>query len=436
MNNFVIFISLLLFTQLTNANAVTPANEKIARAEYPTNTLYKIWLDQQKNDRAALEFYNSLTEKHIVERNNEDANTVTVTYFAKGSGETDYIMQSGGPDFYGLRFRQIENSNIYFCVQIIPSDAWFAYGVNEFTRTSVEGSINLERTSMKHIYDGAVIGPHAPLSEHTLPAANVPTGTFHDSILNSKYMGENREVKVYVPADYNQAIAYNLVIQFDGQNYSANPKQAPIWQGWTPLPTIIDNLIYKQKIGPTIVVFISNQGNRTEDLISEKMTDFVALEVLPWVKENYNINTDPKRVVVSGPSRAGFAAMYTAYRHSNVIGAVLSQSGSLYYTLDENTNWPIYPEFEGKIIEYYKQSPYKNIQFYIDVGLYDLGLAAVGTNRQLRDVLKLKGYHVEYYQYNGGHSHLGWRHTIANGLIALLGLENNIAAGEPVNVTY
>ena len=120
-------------------------------------------------------------------------------------------------------------------------------------------------------------------------------------------MGENREVKVYVPADYNQAIAYNLVIQFDGQNYSANPKQAPIWKGWTPLPTIIDNLIYKQKIGPTIVVFISNQGNRTEDLISEKMTDFRALEVLPSVKENYNINTDPKRVVVSGPSRAGFS---------------------------------------------------------------------------------------------------------------------------------
>jgi len=423
MNNFVIFISLLLFTQVTNADVVTPANEKIARAEYPTNTLYKIWLHQQENDRAALEFYNSLTVKHIVERNNEEANTVTVTYFAKGSDDTDYIMQSGGPDFYGLRFRQIGNSNIYFCVQTIPSDAWFAYGVNEFKRTRVKGAINLEQTSMKHIYDGAVIGPDAPLSEHTLHKSNVPKGTTHDFILDSKLMGENREITVYLPADYNQEVAHNLVFQFDGQNYSASPEKGPIWHGWTPLPTIIDNLIDKKKIGPTIVVFIPNQGNRSDDLISKQMTDFVALEVLPWIKENYNINIDPKKVVVSGPSRAGFAAMYTAYRHSNLIGSVLSQSGSFYYTLDENTNWPIYPEFEGKIIESYKQSPQKNIQFYIDVGLYDLGLAAVGTNRQLRDVLELKGYQVEYYEYKGGHSHLGWRHTIANALIALLGLE-------------
>ena len=102
MNNLVIFVSLLLFVQVTNANTVTPANEKIARAEYPTNTLYKIWLDQQKNDNAALEFYNSLPEKHIIEQNNDHENTVTVTYFAKGSDDTDYIMQSGGPDFYGL----------------------------------------------------------------------------------------------------------------------------------------------------------------------------------------------------------------------------------------------------------------------------------------------------------------------------------------------
>lgn len=423
MNNLVIFVSLLLFVQVTNASTVTPANEKIARAEYPTNTLYKIWLDQQKNDNAALEFYNSLPEKHIIEQNNDHENTVTVTYFAKGSDDTDYIMQSGGPDFYGLRFKQIVNSDIYFCTQTIPSNAWFAYGVNEFKRIKVNGTIDLEQTSMKHIYDGAVVGPDAPLSEFVHNRLSVPKGTLRELSLDSKFMDEKREVQVYLPANYNQDIAHNLVFQFDGQNYSASPEKGPIWHGWTPLPTILDNLIYKQKIDPTIVVFVLNKGERSKDLISDKMTDFIALELLPKIKEMYNIKTAPKNVVVSGPSRAGFTAAYTAYRHSALIGSVLSQSGSFYYTLNENRNWPIYPEFEGKLISSYKHSARKNIQFYFDVGLYDLGLARVGTNRQLKDLLQSKDYQVDYYQYNGGHSHLGWRHTIAKGLISLVGKE-------------
>ncbi|WP_372771348.1 alpha/beta hydrolase [Pseudoalteromonas sp.] len=421
MNKLLIFLSLLLFIQATNVNAVTPAQEKIARTEYPTNTLYKIWLDQQKDESAALQFYNTIPEKHIIEVNKDLANTVTVTYFAKGSDNTDYIMLSGGPDFYGLRFKRIGSSQIYFCTQTIPSDAWFAYGVNEFKRTKVNGSIGLDKTSVEHIYDGAVIGPDAPLSEYILNRKSIPKGSMRDFSFESKFMDEKRDIKIYLPAVYNQNVAHNLVFQFDGQNYSTDPENGPAWHGWTPLPTILDNLIHEKEIGPTIVIFVLNQGNRSKDLISELMTNFIALELLPWIKEKYTITTDPKRVVVSGPSRAGFAAMYTAYRHSNLIGSVLSQSGSFYYTLNEHKNWPIYPEFEGTLVSSYKQSPKKDIQFYMDVGLYDLGLAAVGTNRQLRDVLELKGYQVEYYQYKGGHSHLGWRHTIAKGLKSLIG---------------
>ncbi|MCL1079706.1 esterase family protein [Parashewanella spongiae] len=422
MNKVLILLSLLIFTftQATNVNAVTQEDEQIARTEYPTNTLYKIWLDQQINDNAALDFYNTLTEKHILELNKE--NKATVTYFAKGSDDTEYIMQSGGPDFYGLRFKQIGKSGIYYCLQAIPLDAWFAYGVNEFKRIKVQGSTDLEKTVMEHIYDGAVIGPNAPLSVHVQYRRGVPKGTIHKFTLESKFMNEKREIQIYLPADYNQNVAHNLVFQLDGQNYSKGAEQDPIWHGWTPLPTILDNLIYEQKIGPTIAVFIVNQGNRSKELISERMTDFIALELLPWFKENYNIVSNPKNIVVSGPSRAGFTAANTALRHSNLIGSVLSQSGSFYYTLNENRNWPIYPEFEGKLLSNYKLSAKKAIQFYLDVGLYDLGLAVVGTNRQFRDVLQLQGYQVDYYEYKGGHSHLGWRHTIANGLISLIGI--------------
>jgi enterochelin esterase family protein len=423
MNKILNLFSLILFTSPVNASSIAPEQEKIVRAEYPTDTLYKLWLDQQENNSAALNFYNSLLEKHIIELNEKNKNIVNVTYFAKGSTDTDYIMQTGGPDLYGLRFKKIGSSNIYFCIQSIPKDAWFAYSVNEFKKTKILSPINIEQTSTVHIYDGTVIGPDAPLSAFIHPQLSTPKGTLQEFEIWSKHMKEQRKIQVYLPAAYNKDVTHSLVLQFDGQNYAALPGEQPDWQGWTPMPTILDNLIHQKKIGPTIAVFIHNQGNRSRDLISDQITDFVALELIPWVRENYNIASKSKEVIVSGASRAGFAAAHTALRHPSIVGAFLSQSGSFYYTLQEKDNWPVYPQFEGELVIKYKRSEKQDVRFYLDVGLYDLGLAAVGTNRQLRDVLELKGYQGFYYEYKGGHSHLSWRHTLDKGLNYLLGTE-------------
>lgn len=422
MNKFIVLALFVLAIPLS-ASEINPKHKQLAKKEYPTETLYQLWVDYRKNKQSLIEFYDGLTEKHIVELKQGNPNRAIVTYFARGSADTDYILQSGGPDFYGLRFKQIGSSGIYFCIQEIPNDAWFNYGVNEFKRTQPHEVGGVELTSMEHIYDGAVFGPAAPLSPYIYLNQNVPKGELLEVTLNSTFMNEARKVSIYIPANYNEEVAHNLVLQFDGENYSAGPEKGPAWQGWTPMPTVLDNLIHERKITPTIAIFIHNQGNRSGNLISKKMTDFVAIELVDWVRENYNISHAASNVVVSGASRGGFAAANTAFHHSNIIGSVLSQSGSFYYTDDEN--WPIYPEFEGELVLNYKNAENLGISFYLDVGLYDLGLGRVGVNRQLRDILELKGYKVDYYQYKGGHSYIGWRHTLAKGLISLLALQKN-----------
>jgi enterochelin esterase family protein len=45
----------------------------------------------------------------------------------------------------------------------------------------------------------------------------------------------------------------------------------------------------------------------------------------------------------------------------------------------------------------------------------------LGTNRELRDVLELKGYPVTYREVDGEHDNIWWRGSLADGLIALLG---------------
>jgi enterochelin esterase family protein len=411
---------IFILTSVATAQELSDDEKSIAKQEYPTETLYRIWLEYQKDEDSLVRFYNSLSEQHIIEPNEKNPREVVVTYFAKGKDDTEYFMQSGGPDFYGLRFRKIGDSPYYYCTQIVPSDAWFNYGINEFKRSNSYNESDLYQTSMDHVYDGAIIGPDAPLSQHVNSSSAIPKGELRDESLFSKFMDEERKLIVYLPPGYSNKTTYDLIIQLDGQNYLGNENNRENWQGWTPMPTIFDNLIAENDISPTIGVFILNQGNRSEDMVSESFSDFIALEVSSWVTENFSVS-DSSKIIVSGPSRAGFAAARVAYKHPDIINGVLSQSGSFYYTLKESENWPIYPEFEGKLLDDFKKSEKLPIQFYLEVGLYDLGLGRVGMNRQFRDILELKGYKVHYNEYKGGHSHLNWRHTLSTGLVHLLG---------------
>ncbi|KHT59388.1 hypothetical protein RJ44_08830 [Alteromonas macleodii] len=405
-------ISFAFFINIsTDANANAELREQI-KEEYPTEKLIEIFLAYKKDETSLSKFFDSLQEMHIVERDLENPEFSTVTYFAKGSTLTDYFMQSGGPDFYGLRFKQIGDSDYYYCVQRIPSNAWFNYGINEFKKISTETTA-FYKTEIEHVFDGSVIGPDAPLSQNVFH--NSDTRVVLEQIsIESKYMNSARDVFVYLPKTYEPDNSYNILIQLDGENFAVNASYDEQWKGWTPLPTILDNLHSQQKITPVIAIFVLNK-DRSKDLLNGAFPSFVVKEVLSTVTRKYQV--EPKKVVISGPSRAAYAAASTAFLHSEKVNGVLSQSGSFYYTLQKKENWPIYPKFEGKILKEYMDAETLPIDFYIDVGLYDLGLARVGTNRQFRDILKLKGYEVEYREYNGGHAHLNWRHSISDGLL-------------------
>ncbi|WP_420344943.1 hypothetical protein [Paenirhodobacter sp.] len=41
--------------------------------------------------------------------------------------------------------------------------------------------------------------------------------------------------------------------------------------------------------------------------------------------------------------------------------------------------------------------------------------------RSLRDILRLKGYPVDWRQYTGGHDDFVWRGALAGGMLALFG---------------
>jgi len=112
--------------------------------------------------------------------------------------------------------------------------------------------------------------------------------------------------------------------------------------------------------------------------------------------------------------------------HSDVIGNVLSQSGSYWITKDWETPppWPL-TEDTGDLVGEFRKSNRLPIRFYISVGRFESPGRMLGTNRELRDVLLLKGYQVTYQEFDGGHDSIWWRGALADGLIALIGRKAN-----------
>ena len=122
-------------------------------------------------------------------------------------------------------------------------------------------------------------------------------------------------------------------------------------------------------------------------------------------------------------SLGGLSASYCAFMHSEAIGNVLSQSGSYWITKDWQNARRVAPltEDTGDLVGEFRKSKRLPIRFYIEVGRFEAAGRMLGTNREFRDVLLLKGYPLTYNEVNGGHDDIWWRGSFAGGLISLLG---------------
>ena len=393
--------------------------KRIAKKELPTQSLYDLWEASLNDENVIDSFINKQTEKHIIEPIKGNDLDMLITYFCVPDEDTEYAMQSGGRDFLGLRFRRLGKTKLFFVTQVVANDARFNYGFNFFKLHKAGPNGEIVTREVVHTYDGMVVMPNAPKQPYIIEKEGVPKGKVLEMSVKSSFLNEERKITIHTPAGYDGKTLCNLLIVFDGESYGGKiGRRARI-----PTPTILDNLTAENKITPTITVLVWNMGKRGKDLISKDFADFIATELVPWARSKYNIHSESNKVIVAGSSRGGYAASFIALNHSDVIGNVLSQSGSYWIkgTKDEN-HW-IYPKDEGKLIKAFKNSQRLPIKFYMDVGLYDAGASMLGMNRELRSILEIKGYEVDYNEFNGGHSYVNWRGTFSDGLISLIGKE-------------
>ena len=239
----------------------------------------------------------------------------------------------------------------------------------------------------------------------------MPQGKLEGYQYTSQIMRQERKLTVYTPVAYERGSdGCGLLIMFDGRETAYDAKEIPV-------PLILDNLIAAQTI-PPIVVLLVHQVDREKELrCSEPFADFVAKELVPWMETHYGIGAKPHRVIVSGASLGGLMSAYCAYRHSERIGNVLSMSGSV----NQNPLGEAENAEPGWLIREYVVGPPRDVQFFLPIGQFENHFPqnAVVETRRFRDVLRAKGYAVEYREFSGQHDCVGWRGAFVDGLIRL-----------------
>jgi enterochelin esterase family protein len=403
---------------------------RMAEKNYPP-ALLDLWKEYVKDPTALDRFLAVRKGKGpIIEEVRGDNNNVNVIYLYFGNENTEKAEVFGGmrSGVGGTPMQRFMRTPLFFGTETVPKDSRFRYGftVTEARFAGPKESIQLseERDEMDTLNPDNFGGlsvlslPAAPPQLYVTPSDSLPHGKLTSTSLKSARLNEERPLSVYMPPGYDATTAADLLIVFDGQTYDGGPASL------IPTPTIMDNLISAKKIGPTIAVFVNNVGHRSLDLGgSAPFADFLALELIPWVRANYRIKEGPSHVVLAGSSRGGVAASHCAFFHPNVVGNVLSQSGA-FFVRNDDTNppaWPITLD-AGDIVLLFRNSPRLPVKFYLEVGRFD---SLVHLNREMRDVLLLKSYPVTYREFDGGHDYLAWRGSLADGLIALIGQNKN-----------
>jgi enterochelin esterase-like enzyme len=392
---------------------------RLARQAYPVKALYDLWEASFTDPTAVDRFIATRKGKTpVIDATPVSASETRVTYICLGDRDTERVVLNGGPDF-GVVMHRLGRTNLFLGTQLVANDARFEYSfaLREVHRFGPNGEVEI--TEEARTGPWLLEMPDAPKQPDIVVKDGVAKGKTVTATIKSTILSEDRTVTVYTPAGYDGKTACNLLVVFDGATYGGQPGQEP---AEIPAPAILDNLIAEKKIGPTVAILVSSMGKRNRDLTGSKpFADFIAGEVVPWARSHYTILPGAGSVVIAGSSLGGFAVSWCAFEHPEAIGNVLSQSGAYWVTKDWQTVRPPYPRETGMMIEMFKGRERLPIRFYIDVGRYDLGAALLGSNRELRDVLQLKGYDVDYRELDGGHDYEQWRGSLSDGLVSLLG---------------
>ncbi len=239
-----------------------------------------------------------------------------------------------------------------------------------------------------------------PYSELVLDGFELPThlgepdaaarGTVETHTFASEKLGNEREVRVYLPAGYSGGT----------DSYPLFLVQGLDWADKGRMVTALDNLI-GESIEPLVVAFVAPRnewwleggGSGTDAYV-----DMLAEELVPFLEDNYRLEKKADARALMGTTGFGLSAAYAALKHPDVFSKVAAGSVNLEAgSFDE-------------LMELVARPEKADVEFLVgwlrwDVRRHAGGLDYRGDSMKLAQALEEHGYETTGVEYRDAY---GW----------------------------
>lgn len=228
---------------------------------------------------------------------------------------------------------------------------------------------------------------------------NFPIGKIEEITLQSKELGEEVTMLVYLPANYSPLYKYSLLIAQDGRDYFQLGR----------IGRIADELLGKKEIENVIIVGVPYES--VEDRWRkyhpkgeqhQAYIRFLAHELVPYLDEQYPSYQMGMGRALIGDSLAATVSLLAALQYPHTFGKVLLQSPYVNEDVFSAVKDFHHPELlhiyhtVGEQETFVKTSSSKNKDF-------------LTPNRELSKIFKERGFGYFYDEFSGDHTWTYWQ---------------------------
>lgn len=236
-----------------------------------------------------------------------------------------------------------------------------------------------------------------------LPARVTVHSEFH-----SQFLGNDRDISVYVPPGYEQQPdrRFPVLYMHDGQNLF-DPRTSFIpGRTWRVAETA-DAAIEAREVEPLIIVGIANTGEHRiaeytpvrDRKLGGGETDIygrlITEELIPFIRANYRTLEGPEHTGLGGSSLGGLVTLYLGLKFSETFGQLAVLSPSVWWS-------------QKNIIGYVNEArPAHRPRIWLDIGDGE-GLRAIADADLLAMRLKARGWRTNvdlHYEHIAGGTH-------------------------------
>lgn len=234
----------------------------------------------------------------------------------------------------------------------------------------------------------------------------IPKGSVKELFFQSKELGEELKILVYLPANYSPLYKYSLLIAQDGQDYFQLGR----------IGRFVDELIFNREIENIIVVGIpyKNVDDRRKKYhpdgeLLHAYIRFLAHELVPFLDQEYPTYQMGSTRALIGDSLGASVSLLTALQYPYTFGKVLLQSPLVnHHILEKIKNFS-----KPELLDIYHVVGDNETEVTTTDGQISNFL---NPNRELSKLLFEKSFTYFYDEFHGDHSWTYWQPDLKRAL--------------------